>query len=329
MTAAVAISHSQESPIGLRFSGNRKPQEISVSQATRGKGKSFHWYYLHADSEETIECLKRLEIDDFVVEALMAEEPRPRFTLHEDGAVLILRGVNLNEGSEASDMVSLRFWIEKNLVVGVWMRRAFAVRDVIDSAYRGNVPTSPADLICKIAFRLADRAEPIISTLSDQMDQLELAEEKQSISDIQVGLIKIRQSATLLRRYLLPQRDALTTFALEETLLLQAVEQSKLREAAERITRLGEELESIRERAMILRDQKISEHSEEMNRTIFILTVLSAIFLPLSLLTGLLGINVGGIPGAENPAAFWIVSAALLIIGLALWLLFRFSKLMD
>jgi len=270
-----------------------------------------------------------LGLDDFVTEALLAIDTRPRFTPHGEGAILILRGVNLNEGSEPEDMVSIRFWIEESLVVGIWIRRSFAVRDVVDAIKRGNAPCNAAELISRITFRLVDRAEPVISKMSEEMDTLEERGDSEAYAVIQKELVHIRQTTSALRRFLAPQRDALTTFAIEDFNWLDEREQSRLREAAERITRLGEELDMLRERAMIAHDQILAERSDRMNRTMLILAILSAIFLPLGFLTGILGINVGGLPGADNPYAFWIVCAISTLVGLVLWLIVRNSRLMD
>jgi zinc transporter len=225
-------------------------------------------------------------------------------------------------------MVSLRFWIEEAHVIGVWLRRAYAVRDVMEAMERGIVPASPSDLLCKIAFRLVDRAEPIIAELSDQMESIERDEPGGFAAD-QSALIEIRQDASRLRRFLAPQRDALTTFAMEEFAWLSDRDQSRLKESAERFTRLGEELEQIRERAMIAHDEMLAVRSDRMNRTMLILAVLSTVFLPLGFLTGLFGINVGGMPGTDSPYAFWIVSGMSLILATVLWILIRLSKMMD
>ena len=75
----------------------------------------------------------------------------------------------------------------------------------------------------------------------------------------------------------------------------------------------------MRERAQIVKDELSNALSNEMNRNLYQLSLITAIFLPLGFLTGLLGINVGGIPGAEVPTAFWIFCGLLsLIVGLQL-----------
>jgi len=83
----------------------------------------------------------------------------------------------------------------------------------------------------------------------------------------------------------------------------------RLREASDRITRMVEDIDSARERAAVTQDELSNRLSERMNRTMYVLSIVAAVFLPLGLLTGLLGMDVGGVPGHDVPSAFWIVCA--------------------
>ena len=104
---------------------------------------------------------------------------------------------------------------------------------------------------------------------------------------------------------------------------LDDASRSRLREAADRITRSIEDLDAARDRAAVTYEELGSRIAEEMNATMYRLTVVAAIFLPLGLLTGLLGINVGGIPGTDSPRAFAVVCVGLLLLGLAQWWWFK------
>lgn len=80
------------------------------------------------------------------------------------------------------------------------------------------------------------------------------------------------------------------------------------------MTRIGEELDAIRDRAQLVQEQIMDARAERMNRQMMVLSVAAALFLPLGLITGLLGINVAGIPGTETPWAFWAVCALLVVV---------------
>jgi zinc transporter len=94
------------------------------------------------------------------------------------------------------------------------------------------------------------------------------------------------------------------------------------------VARIVEELDAAREQALVTRDELSSRLSEQMNRTMYLLSLVATVFLPLGLLTGLLGINVGGIPGTESSWAFTVVCLLLGIIGLVEVIILRRGRLL-
>jgi len=286
---------------------------------------AFRWIHVNGTDPEGTAWLARAGLDEDVVAALVAEETRPRFSVEDNGVLLNLRGVNLNPGAEPEDMISIRLFIEQHRVISVWRRPLYAVQDVFDALARERAPHTPGQLVARISLRLADRAEPTVVALNERIDDLEdrvLTDEEQVSRK---ELSDIRLTAIILRRYLFPQRDALSTFEIEDLAWLSAADRSDIRESRDRVTRLAEELDAIRDRAQIVHEQILEHRSDVMNRQMLVLTVVAAIFLPLGLLTGLLGINVGGVPGADHPYAFWIVTALLVVLGLGqAWLFRRF-----
>lgn len=290
------------------------PQEPAVG---------FIWQHLKRDHPDTPALLAACGLDSFVIDALTADETRPRCTVHGAGMLLNLRGVNLDPGAEPEDMISVRLWLEEHRVIGVWVRPLQATGDLIGAIERGQGPETPGDLVAKLALRLADRAEPSVTALNEQIDDLEEAVWDPKADVGRTRLADLRRRAIVLRRYFVPQRDALTTLEIEDARWLSDHDRGRLREAAERVSRFGEELDAIRDRAQIVHDQIMDQRAEGMNQRMLVLSVVAAIFLPLGLLTGLLGINVGGVPGADNPYAFSIVSALLIAIGFALYWWFK------
>ena len=290
-------------------------------------GEPFAWIHVRREDPECLTILKETGLDSFVTDALLAQETRPRCTVHRDGVVLNLRGVNLLEGAEVEDMISVRFWIDRRRVVGVWLRPLYAVADVMAAIDRGAAPSSTGDLIARLALRLADRMEPVIAGEHERIDTLEECLDTEDVEDARAELADIRHEAIILRRFIAPQRDALTTLAIEDLSWLDDHDRSRIREAADRTTRILEELEAVRERAALVHDQLMEKRAEQMNRYTLVLSVVAAIFLPLGLITGLLGINVGGIPGADNANAFWIVCGLLVGIGVIQLAVFKWIKM--
>lgn len=298
------------------------PGGTSAAELER-KGPGFVWVHLERPDPSAADWLGDAALDAMILGALDAPETRPRCTVHGDGVLMNLRGVNLSEGAQPEDMVSLRLWITDKLVISVQRRRVRAVEDMIDACQRNMAPAHGAELVARLALRLADRAEPVVADLNENIDDLETQIETQGDAPSRAELAEVRRVAIVLRRFMFPQRDALSTLAIEDFTWLSNGTRSMLREATERVTRLGEELDAIRDRAEVVHDQIMDMRAEEMNRQMLVLSVVAAIFLPLGLITGLLGINVGGMPGANSPAAFWIVCGLLVLICAVQFWLFR------
>jgi zinc transporter len=95
----------------------------------------------------------------------------------------------------------------------------------------------------------------------------------------------------------------------------------RLRETTDHLIRYIEDLDSSRDRASVTQEELVNRLSEQMNNRMYVLSIVAAIFLPLGFLTGLLGINVGGLPGVENPDAFNIFTIFLItVVALQVWL---------
>ncbi len=311
--------------IAFAFDGKGGAREIPIDQALQvtksARGQAFIWVHLRRDNPQTEDWLARSDVDELVIDALTAEETRPRCTIHGEGAIINLRGVNLNPGAEPEDMVSVRLWVQARRVVGISVRPLFALDDLVREIRNGQAPVSPSDLLARLALRLSDRAEPVVAALNERMDDVEDEILDGDMSIKRSELASIRRTAILLRRYMFPQRDALSTLEIEELKWLGQRDRSRIREAADRVTHFGEELDSIRDRAQVIHDQVMDTRAETMNRQMLVLSVAAAVFLPLGLLTGLLGVNVGGIPGATDPWAFAIVCVILLLVGaLEVWI---------
>lgn len=265
-------------------------------------------------------------LDDVTCEALLADDPRPRSVVRGDALLVVLRGVNLNPGAEPEDMVALRLWIEADRVVSVRRRKLMAVQDVRDALGTGNGPATTGELLVEVCDRLATRMGAVLAELDDEVDQLEDEVLTAERYELRSTLAEIRRQAIGLRRYLAPQRDAMTRLYTERVPWLTEMDRTYLREISDRVVRYVEDIDSARERATVAQDTLNGRLSEQMNRNLYIMSMVAAIFLPLGLLTGLLGINVGGMPGVESPVAFAIVCGLLVLMAIGEIWFFRLKR---
>ena len=273
------------------------------------------WLHFNYSSEQTIEWFqKESGLTEVTSEAMLSQETRPRTTVIDDDVLLALRGVNLNPGSDPEDMVSIRVWIDKDRIISTRNRKLLSVSDIVSSLEKNKGPETLGDLLVDLAYRLTSRMEDSIEEIEDRVAQLEDAIVEGGSHAIRKELSAIRREAIMLRRYLAPQREAMQRLGSESLPWLSESNFIRLREATDRLIRYIEDLDSVRDRASVTQEELVNRISEQMNSKMYVLSVIAAIFLPLGFLTGLLGINVGGLPGTENNMAFMIFLCFLIAV---------------
>ena len=145
-------------------------------------------------------------------------------------------------------------------------------------------------------------------------------------TDVRAKLAHLRRNLISFRRLIWPQRDVLNTLEIEDLSFFSPRDRVRLREASSRSARLGDELQALSERAVLVHEQILDTRAEQMNKTMLLLTAVTVILMPLTVISGVLGMNVSGIPYADSPYAFWFVAGALTLIGIALFFLMRRVK---
>ncbi|GGO85819.1 zinc transporter ZntB [Marinobacterium nitratireducens] len=263
-------------------------------------------------------------LDPLVANALLTEDTRPRTTVVDNGLLVALRGVNLNPQANPEDMVSIRLYVSDALVVSTRKRRLLSVADMVGQMQVGRGPRSSAEFLLELADRLVDRMSDTVDEFEDRVADLEEQVLHSGDGGLRQPLAQLRRQTIGLRRYLAPEREALVRMASEPLDWLDEGFRLRMREVSDRLVRHIEDLDAVRERAAVTQEELLSRLSDQLNSRLYVLSLVAAIFLPLGFLTGLLGVNVGGIPGADNPRAFVEFSILLLIlVALQVWIFRR------
>lgn len=285
------------------------------------------WVHINYQKQHAKRWLsKESSLDPLISRAMLTEEARPRSVVDPQGLLVFLRGVNLNPGQDPEDMVSIRVWLDKHRIITTRRRRLLSINDLREAIEEGRGPKAPAEFLHMLNDRLLSRMSDVFESLDENVDSLEQAVLTQESYLLRPKIADIRRQAISIRRYLAPQREALNRLQLEETPFLTSTDRLYLREATDRIMRYIEDLDAARERAAVTQEELSSRLSEQLDHRMYVLSVAAVIFLPLTFFTGLLGINVGGIPGATHQWAFLTVCTVLLIITLIMLGLFHRKK---
>jgi zinc transporter len=305
--------------------GGGAPADPFDLPAPDARGAGYIWLHMDYMSPDVQGWMhERSCLDPLVRETLLEEDVRPRAQEFGKGLLVVVRGVNANPGHDPEDMVGLRIWVEPGRILTVRHRRVKAIEDVVDTIKRGKGPRDTLGFLLSVLDLVTDLISEEVSGIADQVDELEDAVLETESRELRATLSGIRRQSISIRRYIAPQRDVFGRLMAEAP--SWAVGKGfaiHVRELADRTIRCVEDLDSARDRAAITHEELNSRIAEQMNRTMYILGLVAAIFLPLTFLTGLLGINVGGIPLAENPWGFAAVCAALGVVATLEYFIFR------
>lgn len=292
------------------------------------KDDKLAWVHLDANDPAAQEWLKKevSYLDDIIIDALLEGETRPRILEFGEGVLMILRGVNFNENAEPEDMVSIRLWIDKHRIISVQRRQLKAVGDIQSKLLDGRGPKDSGEFAVMLLGRLIERMEPVFVGLDEVLDDIEEDMVDGTTNDQRYVIANIRKQAIVFKRYIMPQRDVIAQLRRDELEWMGETHKRKLQEILDRIIRYTEDLDMIRERSQIIKDEIANIYADRMNKNMYVLSVIAAVFLPLGFLTGLLGINIGGIPGAENPKAFLMFCGFLVALVIGQIALFKKMK---
>lgn len=285
-----------------------------------------HLEYSHPSVHQWLQ--QESGLDEVSAEALLAEETRPRCMLMGNSLLLTLRGINPNPETDLDDMVAVRVWSDGKRIISTRRRRLQAAADIKDDIEKGIGPANASEFIESLTDKMVQRMADIIDIISDEVDDLEEMVLTMESYELRPKIAELRRNAIGLRRYLSPQREAVSRLVGEKIDWLSEMDRSRLRESGDRTTRYIEDLDMARERAVVVQEELSSRLSEKMDRTMYILSIVAAIFLPLGFLTGLLGVNIGGIPGADNQGSFLIFNLLLAGIVVLQIVLFKVKKWM-
>jgi zinc transporter len=296
--------------------GGSKPLAVGeISKELKDK-KGLTWVHLdinHPESEAWLE--KEISyLDPFVVQALLAEETRPRVVEINDGVIVILRGVNLNEDANPEDMISVRMWIDKYRIISLRRRKLKAVVAIDEALKMSKGPKDSGEFLCMLINNLSDNMQLVLTTLDEQTDDIEEIVTDKPDTSLREKIINVRKQAIMFKRYLSPQREAISNLRFADVSWLDPENKRHLQENYDHLTRFIEDLDAIRDRSQIVKDELGNILSDRLNKNMYILSLFAAIFLPITFITGLLGVNVGGIPGASSPHAFEAVVAFMVIL---------------
>lgn len=309
-------------------SGSSEVSELTQEQILNWQpAQGILWLHLNYRNPEARQLLTGVGLSKTDTDTLLAADTRPRVLVTKERMLMTLRGINLNPDSAPDDMVAVRLYADEHRIITSSDRKVKSLAELAEHLLKGGGPTRPGSFILEFCRLLTLRKVTLIYDLEDKLADLEEMVLQQSSAGVRTELAELRRKTIAIRRYLAPQKEAFFEVINAPSLLTQD-DRTHMRENYNTLVRVIEDLDAIRDQAVVTQEELSNQLTEQLNKRLYFLSLITGIFFPLSFLTGLLGVNIGGIPGINDPHAFmWFCLGLLVLLVVQFYLLYSFRWL--
>lgn len=289
------------------------------------------WIHLDYKNPQAQEWLQnKAGLSRIVIDGLTDEDTHPYSLKTKKGLFVVLRGVNLTKKAEIEDMIALRFYLEANRLITVSHRPAYSVQVVLNQLRAHKGPQDVQETFLRLIEAMTDRIYTVVEDIADEVDEIEEKVIDVSVrndTSLRTELSDVRHRIVGLRRYLAPQKDVCHALSSVTGAFMPKDAQSRWQEIADALVQAVEELDFARDHSNVSQEELDAKVNLSISRTMYLLSVVTVIFMPLTLISGMLGANVQGIPVSTHPFSFWFYCLLVLVVGIVQVVLLKWLKL--
>ena len=270
--------------------------------------------------------VKKSGVEESLLPYLLSDDSRPGAFVHDNKLLMIMRGINNEENADPEDLISLRLYLAPDQLISLRRRRVQTMEEMHNELEAGNGVKNAGQFLIEAIAKTVQKIGDYVEKLEEKITELEhrIIESKQA--DIGDELKAFQSDLIDLRRYLHPQHIMFVKLLDEELDWLDAGTYNRIRTQVEFHTRHVEDIDYCWQRVQVIKEELNTRQNEQLNQKLYLLAVVSCIFLPLTLLTGLLGVNVAGIPFADHPDAFAVLTMIMVLIAGCILFYFKRKK---
>ena len=266
---------------------------------------------------------------ELAVEDALAALHHPKLESYGDYLYLILHGIDFRAKEHEFRTQDVDFFVSDHYLVTVHPGVSRSIGRISEVCTRNDLllGEGPAFLLHRIVDAMVDNYRPEVDELQDRLDQLEKEVFERSQPQLARRIIDLKRDVSSLRRIVQPQRDVVGRLARREFPLISEPLAYRFRDVYDHLVRLTDESMFFGDRITSLLDAHLSTVSNQLNSVMKILTVIATIFMPLTFITGLYGMNVD-LPhfGLGASTFFWVLLIFMMAISLGMLAFFRMRK---
>lgn len=267
------------------------------------------------------------DIPEYITEFLLSSDTHPGLHATPEGVYGTLTDMKMEIGDTGTEKGALHFYLDRTRLLTLRTQPLISTNMLRQKVLDGGDFDNPMDLFAELLRCLADGFNARLDKLNDKVDDIEFSVLSDRRAEDRAELSGIRRQLAELRRFIAPERRILAQFQRLRPAWVPREALEDLTHALDELNELHSTVEAVYERAKLLQEEIASQMSEQMNRNLMALSILTALLMPATLVSGIFGMNVAGLPGLHDEASFWIVMGVMGGLGVATVAFLKWMKI--
>jgi zinc transporter len=299
-----------------------------VRDLDHGKLEGFVWLHFSLAHSATEKWLhEHMHLSDVFYESLKDGSRSTRVEIDDGALIAVINDVHYDFAFEPSDISTLWLSVGPHLVVSTRLKPLRSIDNLRDAVRKGARLRSSVDLLVHLMHDQGDVLVKIMRDTTTKVDDIEDKLLAGKLATKRASLGSLRRVLVRLQRLLAPEPAAMFRLLKTPPDWISEEDLDDVRQSTEEFNVALRDMAALQERINLLQDEIAGRVAEANNRSLFVLTIVTVLALPINIITGLFGMNVGGVPFNEYPFGFWTVLAIVACITAALgWIAFKRTR---
>jgi zinc transporter len=229
-----------------------------------------------------------------------------RVEMVDESVVAVINDVTLF-GLDASTVSAMTLCVDTRMLVSARHTPLRSIDRLRESVQAGERFRSAVELLAHLLRDQADMLVHLVREATEHVDRLEDGLMANRVASSRAKLGALRRVLVRLQRLLAPEPSALFRLLNRPPKWICTSDVEDLRQSAEELAAAVADCVALVERVRLLQEEIVAVVNEQTSRTLFVLTVVTVLALPMTIIPGLFGMNVGGVPLRDSGAGFWIL----------------------
>ena len=292
------LLHPQESPTPLAWE--------SVVKALSADDAALWLHFNLSDSRARSWIENCDRIPQAARDLLLATDPRIQTEVTDPGFASVLGDLHYNFDTDPDGLGSVRLYVDASLLITVRRQPLKSTDRLRQDLSQGLAIETPIQLVVHLLQHLTELFDTVVADRGEVVDDIEDLILKERFQDQRGELGRVRRLLARLHRQMRANRHALHHL-IARLPSWCGEQEALLRQNLDRWDGVVQDLELVQERARLLQEEIAGQLNETVNRNLYMLSIVTTVFLPVTLITGVFGMNVGGLPWVEDKLGFgWV-----------------------